>query len=265
MGTSTSNNGQNGRTPMVPSWLDDDNEKDGNVDQNIPAVADPERFRDPRGNFTRYVNSGGRNSENLHRAASQYVKQSLGGAKNATTRLGAARASTTRLLSVLSSISGKGVVETSKAFGLGDLIGKNANDVFIEIMGFVCPDGGATDEGIARSSYVETIESMPELNNTTIENMTEQQFLVFTETYMANVIQERLLNDIGNKTISLPDDVNTVEIIQGQLNDFIFGTVSDAMVQLNVEISNIDSTQTRSIVDSVYEKAYSILASMGEV
>jgi hypothetical protein len=262
MGTSTANSGQNGKTPMVPSWLDENDDEDNNI---IPAQADPDRFRNPRNNFTRYVNSGGRNRDNLHSATSQYVRESLGGTKNAVTRLGAARSSTARLVSVLGSISGQGIREASKEFGLGDLIGKNASDVFLEIMDFVCPDGGRTDEGIARSSYIETIESIPELNDTLIENMTENQFLIFTETYMTNVIQERLLNDIGNKTISLPDDVNTVEIIQEQLNDFIFGAVSDAMVQLNVEIKNIDSTQTRTIVDTIYEKAYSILASIEEV
>lgn len=262
MGTSTSNNGQNGKTPMVPTWLDENDDKENN---DIPASADPDRFKKPRNNFTRYVNSGGRNSSNLHRATSQYVQQSLGGTKNAVTRLGAARSSTARLVSVLGSISGQGIRETSKKFGLGDLIGKNASDVFLEIMDFVCPDGGRTDEGIARNSYIETIESMPELSSILIENMTENQFLIFTETYMSNVIQERLLNDIGNKTIFLPDDMNTVVIIQEQLNDFIFGAVSDAMVHLNVEIKNIDSAQTRVIVDTVYEKAYSILASMEEV
>lgn len=262
MGTSTSNSGQNGRTPLVPSWLDENDDEEHN---SIPTPADPDRFKESRGNFTRYVNSSGRNRENLYRATSQYVKQSLGGAKNAVTRLGAARNSTIRLVSVLGSISGQGIRVASEKFGLGDLIGKSASDVFLGIMDFVCPDGGRTDEGIARSSYIETIESMPELNDILIENMTENQFLIFTEIYMSNVIQERLLNDIGNKTILLPDDVNTVEIIQEQLNDFVFGAVSDAMVHLNVEIKNIDNTQTRAIVDSVYERAYLILSSMEEV
>lgn len=262
MGTSTGNSGQNGKTPLVPSWLDENDDEDNNI---MPPQADPDRFKNPRNNFTRYINSGGRDRDNLHRANSQYVKDSLGGTKNAVIRLGAARSSTARLVSILGSISGQGIREASKKFDLGDLIGKSASAVFLEIMDFVCPDGGRTDEGIARASYIETIESMPELNATLIENMTENQFLIFTETYMSNVIQERLLNDIGNKTIFLPDDVNMVEMIQEQLNDFIFGAVSDAMVQLNVEIKNIDSTQTRTIVDTIYEKAYSILASMEEV
>lgn len=260
MGTSTSNNGQNGNTPLVPSWLDDNSQDI----QNVPANADSERFRDPRGKFTKYVNSGGRSGDNLHGSVSKYVRYSLGGAKNATTRLGASRTSTARLLSVIGSISERGFTETQKKFGFGDLIGKSASDVFVGIMNFVCPDGGSTDEGIARSSYIETIASMPELNDITIENMSEQQYLIFLETYMTNVIQERLLNDIGNKTISLPDDINTVGIIQNQLNSFIFGAVADAITQLNIEIGRIENTQTIAIVDSIYEKSYSILEYLGE-
>jgi len=262
MGTSTSNGGQNGKTPLVPSWLNED--EDNNSDNIVPPQADPERFRVPRSNFTRYVNSGGSGSDNLHRATSQYVRNSLGGSRNATARLGTARNSTARLLSVLGSISSQGLAETSKKYGLGDLIGKSAKDVFLGIMDFVCPDGGITDEGIARNSYIETLMSMPELDAKPIEKMTDNEFLAFTEIYMANVIQERLLNDIGNKTISLPDDITTVETIQNQVKDFIVGAVSDAIAQLGIVIKNIDSSQTRSIVDSIYEKSYSILSEMEE-
>ncbi|GIP51789.1 Qat anti-phage system associated protein QatB [Paenibacillus vini] len=265
MGTSTSNQGQSGRTPLVPTWLDDgDNMNEENNNNTIPVQADPERFREPRGNFTRYVNSGGNNGNNLRKSVSQYVKHSLGGAKSATTRLGASRKSTVQLISFLSQIANNGIEATSRVFGLGDLMGKNASDVFLDIMDFVCPDGGTTDEGIARNSYIETIEAMPELNATPIEQMTEQQFLVFTETYMANVIKERLLNDIGSKAISLPNDITIVQAIQEQLGEFIRGAVSDAMMQLNVEIRNIDSVQTRGIVDSVYQKSYEILESISE-
>ncbi len=269
MGTSTGNRGQNGKTPLVPSWLDDnsdnaDNGENNNDNNAMPDQADPDRFRLPRGSFTRYVNSGGKSSGNLGKSVSNYVRQSLGGTHNATTRLGASRNSSARLLSIVGSMVSRGVEAASREFGLGELIGKNASDVFLQIMDFVCPDGGSTDEGIARCSYIETIESMPELSNIPIENISEEQFLIFTETYMAKVIEERLLNDIGNKTISLPDDIGTVQVIQEQLCDYIFGSVSDAVSQLNVDIKNINSSQTRFIVDFVYERAYTILASLNE-
>lgn len=263
MGTSTSNGGQNGKTPLVPSWLEDGDSPLEN-DKPIPPQADGDRFRMPRSNFTRYVNEGGRSSYNLHRATSQYVKQSLGGAKNATSRLGSARNSTERLISIFNSISKNGLAETSRKYGLGDLIGKSARDVFLHIMDFVCPDGGPTDEGIARNSYIETLMTISDLENKTIETLTDDEFLTFTKTYMTNVIQERLLNDIGNKTISLPDDILTVEIIQNQVKDYIKGCITDAISDLNVEIRNIDMNHTRDIVDSVYERAYSILSDLEE-
>lgn len=259
MGTSTSNPGQNGRTPLVPSWLNSDDEYMDN-NKPIPPQADSDRFRIPRNNFTRYVNEGGRSTRNLHKATSKYITQSLGGAKNATSRLGSARNSTERLVSFFSSVTNNGLSQTSQRYGLGDLIGKNAKDVFLHIIDFVCPDGGSTDEGIARNSYIETLMTLSDLNNKTIESLTQDEFLAFTKTYMTNVIQERLINDIGNRSISLPDDISTVETIQSQIKEFIYGSVSDAISDLNIKIKNIDTYQTRDIVDKIYEKAYSILA-----
>jgi hypothetical protein len=131
-------------------------------------------------------------------------------------------------------------------------------------MDFVCPDGGPTDEGIARSSYIETLMSISDLENKTIETLTDDEFLTFTKTYMTNVIQERLLNDIGNKIISLPDDITTVEVIQNQIKDFINGCITDAITDLKVEVRNIDTNHTRDIVEGVYERVYSILSELEE-
>lgn len=264
MGTSTSNRGQNGNTPLVPSWLDDN---DGEQNQSQPArpqPADPKRFSAPRSNFTRYVSSGGGGGGNLHRAASNYIRHSLGGSQNATTRLGSARSSTTRLLSVFSSFANSGVAETSRIYKLGDIIGKSASDVLLRIMDFVCPDGGSTDEGIARNSYIEALSTMPDWENKSIEALTPSEFLAFAEIYMSNVIEGRLVNDIGKKLFTLPKDVAQVESLQGQLKEYIKGAVSDAISKLNIDIRFIDTSQTKAIVDSIYRTAYDILSGLEE-
>lgn len=261
MGTSTSNAGQKGSTPLVPSWLVDEESQDNDL---IPNQGDSERFRLPRTNFTRFVNDGGRDISNLHKATSQYIKNSLGGEKNATIRLGEAKNSTARLVSIFNEFINNGIDDTSKKYGLGELIGKSAKEVFLNIMDFVCPTGGLTDEGIARSSYIETLMMLPDIENKCIENLTDFEFLAFTEKYMTNVIQERLVNDIGNKIIALPNDIAEVEFIQRQINDYISGAVSDSISALNIDIKNIDNTQTISIVENIYEKAYNILASLEE-
>lgn len=258
MGTSTSNPGQRGGTPLVPSWIDDDTSP---IEQ-LPPNGDPNRFRAPRSDFTRYLNSGGQDTHSFHRAAASYVRYSLGGAQNATTRLGAARNSTTRLLSIWGSISSNGIAEASRRFGFSDLIGKPASEVFLRIVDFVCPNGGSEEEGIARDSYIEAILSLPEINAKNIEDLTPDEFLAFSEIYMANIIKQRLINDIGTKAISLPTNVAQAEMIQQQIIDYIKGAVSDAISDLNIKIENIDSTQTKSIVDSIYKRAYDIIASV---
>lgn len=268
MGTSTSNRGQNGKTPLVPSWLDDngfDNQTAVNPlvpPAQDPIQPDPNRFAVPRRNFTRFTNGGG--SGNLHRAVSSYVRHSAGGSKKATKRLGAARSSTARLLSVVGGFASNGINSTASLYHLGDLIGKSAREAFLRIMDFVCPDGGMTDEGIARSAYIEALSAMSDWENKQIENLTADEFLAFTEIYMTNVIEERLVNDIGNKVFSLPKDIAQIDNIQEQIKEFIRGSVSDAVSQLNVEIMNIDSSQTLSIVDSVYEMAFDVMSSLEE-
>lgn len=66
MGTSSHNIGQKGNTPLVPSWLDQpDVEKQQNTENDetssIP-IGEPNRFTQPRGEFTRYINSAGRDT-----------------------------------------------------------------------------------------------------------------------------------------------------------------------------------------------------------
>lgn len=269
MGTSTSNRGQNGNTPLIPSWLVDIDQPPGRSqpEQLQPEqlqIADSKRFKAPRGNFTRYVNSGGSGGEYLHRATSSYVRHSLRGSSNATIRLGSARISTTRLVSVFSSFIERGISDTSRDYKLGEIIGKSASDVLLRIMDFVCPDGGSTDEGIARNSYVEALSAFPNWEYKTIESLAPPEFLAFIEIYMANVIEERLINDIGNKLFALPNDVAQVERIQGQVKDYIKGAVSDSVAKLEIDISSIDTSQTIAIVDLIYRTAYDILSEMEE-
>ncbi len=271
MGTSTSNRGQNGNTPLVPSWLDDNSgnkqhPQNSNNDQQQKknVQPDPKRFAVARRNFTRYINGGGSGSGNLRRAVSSYVRHSVGGSRNAVIRLGAARKSTASLVNIMSSFASGGVSATAQRFHLEDIIGKSAKDVFTRIMDFVCPDGGSTDEGIARSAYIEALSTMQDWENKQIETLTPSEFLVFTEIYIADVIQEKIINDIGNKIFSRPKNTSDIENIDTQMKDFIRNTVTDAVSKLNVDIKNIDKQQTQKIVDSVYKAAFDIMASFGE-
>ncbi len=84
MGTSTHNGGQKGGTPLVPSWLQqpDDNMQNetpqGFNGNQIPPIGNADRFTAPRGEFTRYINSGGRDSSLGRKSVSNYISKSFG-------------------------------------------------------------------------------------------------------------------------------------------------------------------------------------------
>ena len=263
MGTSTINRGQKNRTPLVPSWLIED---DDNLNITRDEETEVNRFTTSRTNFTRFIGdvSNGRGGGNLRKATSNYVKTGLGGSQNATIRLGAARNSTVRLLTILGSFANRGVSETQEIYNLGEIIGKKAADVMVMLTDFVCPDGGPTDEGIVRDSYIDAIISIPELGEKNVEELTPAELLAFTEIYMANIIEARLVNDIGNKMFSLPDNIHEINDLQLQIKEYITGAVSDSVVKIGVDILEIDSNNVKEIVNSVYRKAYDILAGLEE-
>ena len=270
MGTSTHNGGQKGGTPLVPSWLDQpDANMQNNTDPNttgnqIPLMGDPDRFRKPRGEFTRYINSGGQNSGLGRKSISNYIRNSLGGSSNATKRMGAARSSSARLLNVAGVFASGGVQAVEQYLSISNLSHKTAREAFIAIADFVCPDGGPQDEGIARSAYISAIEESPEIALIRFEDLTPDQIMVIVERAMANAIFNRITNDIGNKIILLPQDRVISDSLIVQMKDFVKGAVSDAVTNLDIKAGNLRQEASLEIVDQVYEVAFDIMISAGE-
>lgn len=270
MGTSTHNRGQKGGTPLVPSWLEqpDTSPQDeiGIVFDNsqIPPAGDENRFRTPRGEYTRYINSKGRNSGLGRKSVSNYIKNSLGGSSNAAQRMGTARSSSAKLLDVVGLFAAGGSRAVEQYLSIENLSQKTASDAFIAITDFICPDGGPQDEGIARSAYISAIEESPEIAAIKFEDLSPEQIMVIVERTMTNAIFSRITNDIGNKIILLPQDYNISERLIAQMKGFVKGAVSDAIINLDIKANNIRQGDSLKIVDQVYKEAFDIMISAGE-
>lgn len=269
MGTSTRNSGQKGSTPLVPSWLDepeDDGDSQGEEKKDnaptIPPSADSDRFRQARGDFTRYVNSGGRDTSSARRSISRYVSQSLDGSKNATQRLGSSRVTSARLFDIASKYSSGGAHAVEQYLSLSGLANKPASEVFATITDLICPDGGLQDEGIARDAYLSAIEDSPELADTKFGDLTSEQFFIIVERTMANAVVNRIINDIGNKVINLPTDCSSAERLVAQVKEFIFGAISDAANKEHIRDS-ISQRESLNVIDRVYERAFNIMSNGG--
>lgn len=268
MGTSTHNSGQKGKTPLVPSWLES-SELEGQLspehdDTGNNLIGKFNRFTQPRGEFTRYINSTGRDSGMARKSISNYVRNSMGGSRNATRRLGAARSSGARLLDVTKLLASGGVNAVEQYLSLNNLAKKSATDALLDITNFVCPDGGPQDEGIARNAYITAIEESPELAEVPFEQLTADQMLLIVQKSMANVVCDRIINDIGNKIIMLPNNTSTAETLVENIKEYVNGAISDAVSRLEVSVNKLSQNKSIQIVDEVYKTAFEIMEKAGD-
>lgn len=284
MGTSTAYGGPEGGTPLVPSWLGDNDsgnppnsspEGDSNGAANgqsgntvptvpIPPSADPQRFTSARTNFTKYARSGGGDRASLGRAIAKYVSKSSGGSRTAAQRMGASRGSGARLLGFLVDAQSRGIREALRSLNLESLAGRPITEIFLGLADYICPGASTVDEGIAREAYIETIIELTEEGITNLETFTAEQMQMVFEMYATHAIEARICNDIGTKAIIMPASADAARFVEEQFRDFIRGGVSDALTRAIADSSILTIQNVQGFVDSVYESAYSTLNALGE-
>lgn len=88
--------------------------------------------------------------------------------------------------------------------------------------------------------------------------------MVIVKRTMANAIFNRITNDIGNKIILLPQERAISDRLIVQMKDFVKGSVSDAVINLDIKAGNIRQGDSLRIVDRVYKVAFEIMESAGE-
>jgi hypothetical protein len=231
----------------------------------IPPAADADRFTTARSNFSRFVSSGGSDRASLGRALSQYVSTSSGGSRAAAQRMGSSRTAGAQLLGFLSSAVANGTAQALRALNLQNLAGRPIEEVFVGLIDYVCPEGGSLDEGIAREAFIETIADLAQNGVENLDNLTADQMQTIFELYAAHAIETRLCNDIGMKAISLPADASQAAALQKQLFDFVRRSVADAMTQARTAMLALTPEKVSGFVTRVYEQAFSVLQTMGEI
>src|ERR1700719_385565 len=282
MGTSNGNRGQDGRTPLVPSWLSAGGAPpEPRPDQPsaegiplrvplppalppIPPMAAADRFTAARNNFSRYASSGSSDRPSLGRALAHYVSTSSGGGGTAAQRMGSSRTAGAQLLGFLSSAVANGPQEALRGLNLQGLAGQPIEEIFVGLIDYVCPEGGSLDEGIAREAFIETIADLAENGVVSLDGLTADQMQTIFELYAAHAIEARLCNDIGAKAIALPADAALAATVQKQLLDFVRRSVSDAMTQARAAMLALTPETVSGFVTRIYESAFNILETLAE-
>lgn len=275
MGTSKGYGGP--ATGLVPSWIDDPVPGVGPgpapATPGVPATPVPGAPAQPdtsaagglggaRGSFSRFARTGSRSS--LGSALASYVRSGTGGARRAAQRMGASRAAGARLLGVVRDVQRLGAVETLRQLNLPGLTGQPAADVFLAILEFICPPGGAVDEAIARQAMLETIGDLAEAGIGDFDTMTADQMQEFFLDFVARSIEGRVMADLGARGVTLPDDVAAVESAQQQLHDFVTGCTRGELSGRLDGVESLGDRDVERVVNEIYEAAFELVAAAGE-
>ncbi len=289
MGTSKGYGGP--ASGLVPTWIDDgghaadparldlgDAGGDG-PESAAPGGADVEPADRPtapripapggslstaRNNFSRFAATGDRRA--LGRALKSYIRGGTGGASQATLRMGSSRKAGASLLGLVRDVSRIGAADTLRQrFDLGELAGRPASQVFVSLLEFVCPPGGAVDEAITRHAMLEAIEDLAEDGLATFESLTPDQLKEFFLAFVARSIEGRVIADIGKRGIALPDTVAAVERVQEQLHDFVSGCTQGELLRQLDGVEHFRERDLERITTSIYEAAFNLVAAAAEV
>lgn len=216
----------------------------------------------PRGSFTRFARTGSRSA--LGRALSGYVRSGTGGARRAARRMGSSRAAAGGLLGVIRDFQRFGPTETLRQLNLSGLVAQPAADVFVAILEFICPPGGAVDDAIARQAMLETIGDLAEAGVGSFDTLTPAQLQDVFFDFISRSIEGRVMADLGARGITLPDDVAAVERAQAQLHDFVVGATRGQLAGRLEGVSRLSDRDIGTVVDQIYETAFELVAVAGE-
>ncbi len=120
--------------------------------------------------------------------------------------MGASRRAAARLLGFLSDARAHGVPAALRALDLDALVGSTAEELFLGLADFVCPNGGTVDDGIAREAFIETIVQLADDGIDDLTALTTDQMQTVFEIYATHAIEARLCNRGVSMKLSTPID-----------------------------------------------------------
>ena len=274
MGTSSSYGGP--QIGLIPSWVDDPATgvaaPEGTAVDPAAAPRQPPRtspdlsgagsLRGARIAFNQFARTGNRDA--LARGMSRYVRDGVGGSGRAARRMGEARATAGRLLGVVRDFSRDGPAEALRRVDLAGLAGQPAEDVLLSLLEVICPPGGSLDEAIARQGMLEAIDALAEEGLGAFDELTAGHLEEFFLDVVARTIEARILNDIGAKGVSIPDDIGAINRLQAQLHDFVGGTVRGELAGRLSGVASLSDRAVAGAANGVYEAAFEMLAILGD-
>lgn len=297
MGTSSTNSGPKGKTPLLPKWAQGGGEgaspgspapaqpdaapNGGNnspanptpnpASADVQAQAAPSFFPKLSGTPWKLARramttaaKAGATAVGLRTAGRRYVA-AKGGSKKASAAATAGRATTARIGNFVSDIASRGFNEAVQAIGLQSTVGKKADVVLAEVINAIAPSGTNNDDALARRAASETLRELFEKHGVeqsgldALNAMTPGDVAETVELSVAAYVYERWLFDLSQKIEQNAVSETDAIKLERDVKDFVKGLVK---LKLNGDKAlKLDwkGAEGKKFVQDIYDAAYKLL------
>ena len=179
MGTSQSSVGPNGRSPLLPAWVDDS--------QATTQTPDPQRLKGLRQAIGRAIGGGGR--EDVRKALGHYARKAIGGKHTSVQRLGKITQAGAGLFEIFSDS-----LQQQCSVNLNSLNGQSCDEVINQITELLAGHHGDSDKirsamNIALSEALEGMTTFDE-HSISVEVIAKMMICYLTESIFLQIVHD---------------------------------------------------------------------------
>lgn len=236
MGTSASNKGSKGRSPIVPPWAD--------IDGNGPGPApDPSRFKAFRTQMGKFVASG--DSGNLRKALGRYARDTLGGGTTGVRRFNQMVASGGALVGLLNELRAGGTGTGTTGFDLSRLAGMPIETAIQAIVEAVAPEAGDRElvRAAMQEALIECLQGQPAFDPTAIQDGFLVELLV---EYLVQCVFTHIVYESG-EAFSKSTDTTVIAQRENELMELIRVEVDNHAAPLLATAVNLNAVQVQAV------------------
>lgn len=199
MGTSQSSTGPTGRSPLVPSWADDQPQ------QPLPAPQ-PARLKPFRQSLGRFVSSGDRGE--LQAALGNYARKGTGGGGSASRRMGLITHSGGSLYGALTGTGDFGVSSDFR-INLAQLVGKPCDFAIAKITQALTPNNGDADKIRVAMNHA-LVQALDGIDVFDISCITDDVIISTMINYVTESIFLQIVSDAGKAWNKATDKIQSL-------------------------------------------------------
>jgi hypothetical protein len=283
MGTSTNRRGISPATPLLPDWLDEEEEEDEEDteenddsqeesepedseqpgDEETPAeppVPDDDnpdipsnRFDASQRGFREAVRTG--MPAGLGRVVKNYYRHALGGPRRAAQRMQSSSRAVARFGGILSDIQQQGLAPVLTQYNLAQYTGRPVVEVLSALMEAVCGTSSLLDNAVTKYAYalavVRIIEENPALD---LSSLTGAQVAEMMAVFLEESLVYRLICDVGRAlTVATSNPAQALQA-EEQLSQIVSGLIrSTIMPELQ------KATQDKATIERKLARIYRIV------